>query len=116
MALIRLTNGKEETVTAEVGAAIWQVLTGELDPTPDQEKFVTRISKIYLNWRNAPDSYIAKYLDNIISMALSEWLVDRQGRPTRPSGDFAWAFAKRWGLWENGRPSALVLGGQQRLH
>ena len=115
MAIIRFTNGKEEGVTPEVGASVWEVLSGEKEATKDQENFMLRVKNVHLNWRNAPDSYIKKRFELILQMALSDWSVDRNGRPKKPGSEFAWQFAKRWGLWENGAPSAIVRGGTVRL-
>lgn len=115
MAIIRFNNGKEESVSPETGASVWLVLCGEVDPTKEQENFMLRVKNVHLNWRNAPDSYIQKRFDMILQFALADWSVNRAGKPVRPQGEFAWAFAKRWGLWENGRPSSLVVGGNTRL-
>lgn len=115
MAIIRFNNGKEESVSPQTGASVWLVLCGEVDPTKEQENFMLRVKNVHLNWRNAPDSYIRKRFDMILQFALADWSVNRAGKPVRPQGEFAWAFAKRWGLWENGRPSSLVVGGNTGL-
>ena len=115
MAVIRFTNGKEETIDAATAASIWLVLCGEKDATKEQENFMERVKNIHLNWRNAPDSYIKKRFETILPMALADWVVNHAGKPVRPGSEFAWQFAKRWGLWENGHPSSLVTGGAVRL-
>lgn len=101
MAILYFLNGEKKTVSPEQGAMAWMVLTGEKDPSPEQEKFVSRIADITLNWRNAPDSYIQKYEKMIMEFAVGEWMVNMQGHPTKPEDDFGWTFAKKWGLWDN---------------
>lgn len=111
MAMIRLENGDNMEITAEVGAQVWLVLNAEIEGTKEQQEFAETVKKLYLNWRNAPDSYIQERLADIIPMATSGWVISRDtNKPLRPEpGDEqAWAFAKRWGLWENGQKTQLV--------
>jgi hypothetical protein len=115
MAIIHFHDGKQQSVKPEVGAAIWLVLTGEQEPTPDQEKFASRVKNVCLNWRNAPDSYIKKKFHHVVGFALADWTVNRAGKPTHPSSEFGWTFAKRWGLWDRGRPSEIVTHGKVPL-
>lgn len=119
MAIIHRTDGKHEVVDPEIGAAIWKVLNGEIEPSPEQAKYCETVEKIDLNWRKAPDSYIKAHFDTIIPMALSDWMLEvreadghkivtgRVSRP-QPGDDFAWNFAKRWGLWYEGKKTELV--------
>lgn len=74
-----------------------------------QEQYLSTIKGLYLNWRNplTPEDYIEAHLSDIIPIALNEWKVDRRGNYTRPDTDEAWKFARRWGLWWNGK-SLLV--------
>lgn len=58
MALIKLHSGKVQPITHEKAAAIWQVMQGEIDGTPEQIKFCDQVKDIYLDWRIAPESYI----------------------------------------------------------
>lgn len=98
MAYIKFHDGRTVTVSAEKGIAAWEVLTGKVEPTPEQEKFALSIKRIYLNYRNAPDDYIEQNFHHIKPQVLADWVVDRNGEPLRPSDDFGWKFAKRWGL------------------
>lgn len=114
MAYIKYLDGTARNITAAQGIALWKALH---DPTGLDEAQLNRLAKIqslYLNWRqiSTPDAYIKENLDYIIPMALSEWKVDAStGKPTKPDTQDAWAFAKRWGLWEHGQPSILVNPG-----
>lgn len=113
MAVVQFHNGKQKEISAEQGRLIWEVLNKERAAENDaQATYIASIKRIFLNWRNAPDSYISQYIHQIVPVALNEWAVNGQGKPTRPGSDYAWKFAKRWGLWENGQPSSLVTGGQ----
>lgn len=109
MAYVVFTDGKKSNISAEQGLGIWQVLNGEIEGDEKQQEFCRKVEKIYLNWRNAPDNYIKANFDLIMPMALSDWMVNEKGQPTEPEtgNDFAWKFAKRWGLWEYG-PTKLV--------
>lgn len=70
MAYIIMNNGKGVTLTNERGLAIWSVLNGKQDPTPEQESFCANVKKVYLNWRSkeTPDDYIAINEDLIKSV------------------------------------------------
>lgn len=110
MAYLELRNGTKKHISREQGEKLWNGLQDPESIDETQQKFLGTIKAIYLNWRHAPDSYIKENLDDIIPMALNEWSVDKRGHITRPSTPFAWQFAKRWGLWEFGRPTSLVGG------
>lgn len=108
MAIVKYLDEKDEVITAEVGAMIWKVLNGELEPDEEQQAFVEKVKTVHLNFRNAPDSYIKARLPMIIPTVLQEWMVDANGNPTKPESEFAWTFSRRWGLWEHGAPTSLV--------
>lgn len=108
MALLKFDNKRVETVSAEIGANIWKILNGEVEATKAQEDYIATITEVILNWRNAPDSYINHKLDLFRTLALGDWMCDRQGNITRPSDDTSWKFAKRWGLWEHGQKTSIV--------
>lgn len=98
MAHIELVDGKKRSITPEQGVVIWNILQGRNDPTQEQERFISNIRKVYLNWRKAPDDYIEQNFDYIKPMAMADWVTDRSGSPIRPSNKAGFAFAKRWGL------------------
>lgn len=98
MAFVQFTDGTGVNVSAEKGLMIWDVLTGKVEPTAEQERFILKVNKICLDWRTAPDDYIERHLDTIKDSAINEWMVSRNGTPTRPADDFGWKFAKKWGL------------------
>lgn len=110
MALLYFTNGTKKTVAREVAEGVWNVLIGTSEPiNAQQEHYVLSVHKVVFNWRNAPDSYIRANLKVIVPLATREWACDRQGQLARPVTDGAWDFARKWGLWEFGRPTPLVL-------
>lgn len=101
MALLQFNDGRRELVSREVGENVWACLNGDIEPNDDQEEFLSRVEKVWLNWRYAPDSYIAKNTEEVLYSHLrSVWMVNKQGRLTGPeAGDSeAWAFATKWGL------------------
>lgn len=98
VANIKLHDGRTVTVPADKAITAWNILTGKIEATPEQEKFVLSIKKIYLNYRNAPDDYIEQHFAIIKEQAMADWEVDRNGTPLRPTDDFGWKFSKRWGL------------------
>lgn len=102
MAYLALDNGQKRSIPRDEALKIWGVLNGGVDPTPEQEKFCSHIKDIWLNWRKAPDSYIAQRLDRISQLHLNGWLVDCDGVPVKPGDDSSWVFAKKWGLWDGG--------------
>jgi len=68
MALCKLASGQGIELTAEKGLAIWQVLQGQVEPTPEQEAFCMKVTKIYLNWHNAPLDYLLDRLSILREM------------------------------------------------
>lgn len=122
MALVRFNDGTpERSVSADEGSGIWQVLNGEVDGAPEQQAFCERVSRVCLNWHNAPDSYIKAHFDIIAPMVMGSWIVDSykvadgkhasRGQILHPEpGDFnGWAFGKKWGLLKNGKLTELGL-------
>jgi hypothetical protein len=104
MAIIFLNNNTRQEINSAKGRAIWLVLNGEDEGTPEQLAYARRVSKLYLNWRKAPDSYIEAHFEQIARMVLSEWDVNRDGTPTRPSkGDERiWSLSRQMGLYDKG--------------
>lgn len=98
MALVVFTDGRNIKVTKEQGHNIWYILNGEIEAQPEQEKFIEKIEKIYLNYANAPDSYIKQNMDSYIRYCKNEWPVDYDGKPSRPYGTKQWNIAKKWGF------------------
>lgn len=99
MAHIELNDGKRTSITSEQGAKIWEILQGRREPdNKAQELYVSKIRRIYLNWRNAPDDYIEQNYDYVTRMAMVDWITDDSGKPIRPSDNSGFAFAKQWGL------------------
>jgi hypothetical protein len=68
---------------------------------------------VYPNWRKADDAHIQKHAATIFPMAVNEWVVYydkfhqsfRISRP-EPMDKQANHFARKWGLFANGRPTA----------
>ncbi len=108
MAIIKFHNGTQETVSADIGAMIWGILQSEIEPNEKQEAYVASVADVILSWRNAPDSYIKRNLPICRRFGLNDWVYSRDGMPVKPEGDFGWKFAKRWGLWENGKKTSIV--------
>ena len=108
MAVIHFNNGEKKIITREQGKVIWEVLNGDVEPTAEQEEYCLRIKNFYMGWRNAPDSYIEANKDVIFPMAIREWMVSRDGIPSRPEDSKSWTFAKRWGLWYQGSKTELA--------
>lgn len=107
MAVLKMANSRQVAVTREKAEFVWGVFYGLVKPDAKQKRFCEQVEDVIFSWRNAPDDYIQANLDKIIPMALAEWRVNRDGQLTRPGTEHAWAFAKRWGLWNNG-PTMLV--------
>lgn len=108
MAYLELKNGDKKQISREQGEKLWAALQDPSSVDEDQQKLLESVKRLYLNWHNAPDDYIQENLEAIIPMALNDWSVDKRGHVSRPASPAAWQFAKRWGLWEFGRPSSLV--------
>ena len=60
MALVKLISGQGIELSAEKGAAIWQVMQGELEGSKEQQAFCATVQNVYLNRYNSdlPMSYI----------------------------------------------------------
>jgi hypothetical protein len=112
MAHIVYNSGFKKSLPAEQALKLWKALHNPAGLSDDQIDRLREIKAIYLNWHTAPAEYIRENLGSILPLALADWAVDRKtGKPTRPASDRAWVFAKRWGLWENGKPTDLVTRG-----
>lgn len=121
MAYIVFNDRKTDQVDAAKGLHVWQVLNGYAEPDdPNDEKYCSRVRKIYLNYRNAPDDYIKERFDIIAPMVIGKWMVDSRpigngqhtsmGIPTRPQPNdtWNWQFSKKWGLIRNGEATELA--------
>jgi hypothetical protein len=100
MAFIRLSNGQEQALKPKAGAELWKVLNGETEGNEKQQAVAANVKKIYLNWRNAPDSYLddrAAFLREIIIL---QFMRDRNGDIVRPDYDDedVWRIAKHYKL------------------
>jgi len=119
MALLQWIDGTRKIVKPEVGAEIWRVMNGEIEPNEDQQQFCAEISRVFLNWRDAPDTYIEANLPTVIPVIISYWQVSSvavggskhqsNGVPTRADSKDKQlvAFCEKWGLIAYGRPTAL---------
>jgi hypothetical protein len=126
MAKLRFVDGGERTIKHDVALSVWEVLSGRQEPTPEQDKYVAQISKIYLNYYNAPDDYIRERFDNIVQLQFGDWMIhycDDRNCPetgTLTGPDFARPidveFSKKWGLIEHGRPTKLALQHLQKYY
>jgi hypothetical protein len=116
MAHLIFKNGSKKAVTAEQGLKIWENLRNPTGADERQLAYLSTVKAIFLNWRVAPDDYIQENLPHIIPIALNEWCYTRAGKPSRPATDFAWRFAKRWGLWLNGAATLLVTSPAALTH
>ena len=61
MALLRLKNGKTTPIAPDKALALWRVLNGEVEGSPEQVAFCRTVDRVYLNWHTAPRSYKHKY-------------------------------------------------------
>lgn len=111
MAHVIYKDGKRTALSVEQGVKLWKALRSPTGLTDEQLDRLANIKAVYLNWHTAPDDYIRENLSAIIPLALNDWYVNSQGKPTKPQSDEAWRFAKKWGLWQFGRPTLLVSGG-----
>jgi hypothetical protein len=98
MAYIIKNDNTTATTSAELGATYWTILHGYKEGTPEQEEYCSKIKKIYLNWRKAPDEWIKDNFDKLKEKAKNEWYVDNQGIPTRPQYKKDWDLKNKWGL------------------
>lgn len=108
MAIVEMSNGERRYISAEQGEKLWKGLRDPNGLDEAQLDFLSKVKRLFLNWHVAPDDYIKENLKSIIPIALIEWRVDRYGIPLQPISKVSWAFARRWGLWENGAPTRLV--------
>lgn len=118
MAYIQYTNGAREFRSEAEAEKLWLIKVGRAAPqTPAQEAYVKqirkRIKRVYLDYRTAPEAYIQAHLSEIVLRAISSWIVDRKGRPTRPATKEDLDFAIKYGLFARGKPTALVTGKGQ---
>jgi hypothetical protein len=61
MAFILLEGRKPVFVSAKAGSQIWRVMNGELKGTQRQRQFAKQVRHIYLNYANAPQSYVDRF-------------------------------------------------------
>lgn len=108
MAYLILNNGKKSMIPEAKALDIWAKINDPADLDDKQIQFLQTIRGLFLNWRKAPDSYIAAHLPAIIPCALSTWQVNRAGKPSRPGNDASFAFAVKHGLWAFNNPTPLA--------
>jgi len=68
MAYIVFKNKKTLTISAEQGAHIWESLLNPVDLDDKQLDFLSTVSKIYLNYYTAPQSYLDAHADLLHKM------------------------------------------------
>lgn len=115
MAYILFNDGRRELHTdplaVEKLTQIWYVWAGlRLAHNPVLDAYCKRIKKISLNWYEAPEEYVRENLQRILPQVLNEWSVDSHGHPLRPTSNRSWTFAKKYGLWRAGKPTAVIAG------
>lgn len=120
MAFITYIDGRREFKAEDEAVKLWRILDGQAAPMNEaQERYVKsirrNIKKVVLDYRNAPEDYIRKNLHKLLPYILSDWVVDRTGKPLRPGNSAQWSFAKKYGLWKGHKPSPVVTGGQMTL-
>lgn len=121
MAVVRLADGQDKTLTTEKGLALYRVLKGLDEPANEQmEKWAIRTKKIYLNWRNAPDYYLIERKEALRDILMGYWMRNRVGNYTRPDPGDAVALhvSKVLGLWEHGKSTSIVdaINNEQRYN
>lgn len=114
MAYLLKTDDTKHVIDHNKALKLWNVLCGEAEPENEaQATYAAETKRLYLAWRTAPDSYIQKYINNIIPMAITTWRVDRNGMPVRPGNAWDMSFAKKWGLYngdfKKGAPTGSVI-------
>lgn len=120
MAIVVFVNGKKMRLPAGKAHEVWKVLNNEIEGDEKQQEFCMKVDKIYLNWHNAPDSYIKAHFEILAPMIIGQWMVapvalgdgrkSSIGEPARPepSARDNWAFSEKWGLIAYGRPTPLA--------
>ncbi len=98
MSRLVFKDGRSMPLTKEQGHEVWAILQGEQEPNEEQEKFMGNIQKIFLNFGNAPDSYLKENLTLFIAWCKRDWLVDYSGNTTRPQTAEQWSVARKWGF------------------
>ncbi len=68
MAIIKLTNGNQLTMSHERAVIIWQVLNGEIEGSEEQVTFCSKVERVFLNRYKAPQSYLKRYAELIRRM------------------------------------------------
>lgn len=61
MAFVKLHTGKCLTMKPDSALALWQVICGEIVGTDKQQAFAETVERVYLNWKEAPQSYKLAY-------------------------------------------------------
>lgn len=118
MAYVQYIDGTRELRSEAEAKKLWLIKVGRARPqTPAQKKYVSfirkTIKKIRLNYRTAPEEYIKANIHDIVPMALANWMVNKKGQPIRPATKDDMEFAVKYGLWNQGKPTALVTGKGQ---
>lgn len=120
MALLIHTDGSKELCIKPADEArlfkVWQVKVGHAIPdSPQLAKYAEGIKKVVLNWRTAPEEYVRYHLNDIVPIAVADWVVAPDGTPLRPSTPSGWDFAKKYGLMKGYSPTNLVTKHQTVL-
>lgn len=64
MAFLILKDGRKVTLKASAAARMWQVSTGEVAGSPEEQEKASQVAKFYLNPDNAPASWKARQAKN----------------------------------------------------
>ncbi len=111
MAVVVLNGNRKEQVKHEIGLAIWAILNGEAEPDDEKQlNYCNQVVDVYLDWRNAPDSYIKHCFEAVVDMALGSWMCNERGEVTLPEPYDQWSidFANKWGLLYKGMATQIV--------
>ncbi len=62
MAFVVLSDGSSKSLSAEQGTMVWNILNCVIEPPNDKwDAFCCEVSRIYLNPKNAPESYLKQH-------------------------------------------------------
>lgn len=110
VAVIRHNDGRDEIVSPEVAAEVWLILNNEVEPTEEQDGYCSTINRVFLNWRNAPDTYIQRHMSEVRKKVIQEWMRNLDGDYMRPEPTDIEniEFCKKWRLYDTSRSTEAI--------
>lgn len=101
-------DGRKKFLPDGQALKLWKSINDPTNLTPSQIEKLGTITRIFINYYQAPESYVLQNIDWIAAIEVGRWSVSSSGSLSRPIGQRSWDFARKYGLWLAGAPTELA--------